>query len=53
MTEPTPTNGPSAAAIDPVSTRVALATSSTSIRIAQLRTIDDKIINGSEWPGEQ
>lgn len=48
MTEPTPTNGPSAAALDPVSTRVALATSSTSARIAQLRTIDDKITNGSE-----
>ncbi|KAL1902844.1 translational activator of GCN4 [Sporothrix stenoceras] len=50
MTEPTPTNGPSAAAIDPVSTRVALATSSTSLRIAQLRTIDDKIINGNLEP---
>lgn len=52
MTEPTPTNGPSAAALDPVSTRVALATSSTSSRIAQLRAVDDKITNGSEWHGK-
>ncbi|ERT03093.1 hypothetical protein HMPREF1624_01398 [Sporothrix schenckii ATCC 58251] len=50
MTEPTLTNGSSTAALDPVSTRVALATSSTSIRIAQLRTIDDKITNGDLEP---
>ncbi|CAK7220366.1 translational activator of GCN4 [Sporothrix eucalyptigena] len=50
MTEPTPTNGPSAAALDPVSTRVALTTSSTSSRITQLRAIDDKITNGNLEP---
>ncbi|CAK7228443.1 translational activator of GCN4 [Sporothrix bragantina] len=50
MTEPTPNNGPSAAALDPVATRVALTTSSTSARIAQLRTIDDKITNGNLEP---
>ncbi len=38
-----------AAGLDPVSTRIALSTSSTSARIAQLRAIDDKISDGSEW----
>ncbi|EPE07953.1 translational activator gcn1 [Ophiostoma piceae UAMH 11346] len=50
MTDSTSTSGSGAAMLDPVATRVALSTSSTSSRIAQLRTIDDKINSGNLEP---
>ncbi|CAK7263041.1 translational activator of GCN4 [Sporothrix epigloea] len=50
MTESALTNGPGATTLDTAATRVALTTSSTSARIAQLRTIEDKITNGDLNP---
>ncbi|EFX04322.1 heat-like protein [Grosmannia clavigera kw1407] len=46
----TVTNGAVAVGLDPLSTRVALLTSSKTSRIAQLRTIDDKIVHGNIDP---
>lgn len=45
-----PADGATVAVLDPLATRVALATSSTNARIAQLRALDDKITHDSLTP---